>query len=161
MSYTLGQKMKMQILMSLVGGACIGSLLTFFTIQGADELIQPIIVATNPPKIHDKCHGDSIVDPFEEISGTIGEQVEVITNKELLEESFGVRKIDVSDSFERDACISDWYLGMQGIVMRLEIQTGHKFKPTAKVSAGPVEILEEQAAFMKDFLEETDRLYQK
>jgi hypothetical protein len=47
---------------------------------------------------------------------------------------------------------------MSSVVETLETQTGHKFKPVAKMSAGPVEILEEQAAFMKEFLAETERL---
>ena len=51
-----------------------------------------------------------------------------------------------------------WYMGMTSVVETLETQTGQKFKPVAKLSAGPLEILEEQAAFMKEFLAETMRL---
>jgi hypothetical protein len=70
----------------------------------------------------------------------------------------GEPPVDLQDPGQRDLLVSYWYLNMRPVVDSLEQHTGHKFKPVAKVDAGPVEILEEQAAFMKAFLEETERI---
>ena len=78
------------------------------------------------------------------------------------EDSFpGGPPVDLKDPSERDILVSYWYLNMRTVVESLERHTGHKFKPVAKVDAGPVEILEEQTAFMKAFLEETERIARK
>lgn len=76
------------------------------------------------------------------------------------EDSFpnGEPPVDLKDPSERDLLVSYWYQNMTTVVESLERHTGHKFKPVAKVDAGPVEILEEQTAFMKAFLEETERM---
>lgn len=70
----------------------------------------------------------------------------------------GEPPVDLKNPSQRDLLVSNWYLNMRPVVERLEQHTGHKFKPVAKVDAGPVEILEEQTAFMKAFLEETERI---
>ncbi|WP_193212109.1 hypothetical protein [Luteolibacter marinus] len=66
--------------------------------------------------------------------------------------------LDLKKPGQRDLLISYWYLNMRRVVDSLESHTGHRFKPVAKLDAGPVEILEEQAAFLKAFLEETERI---
>jgi hypothetical protein len=73
----------------------------------------------------------------------------------------GEPPVDLKDPGERDMLVSYWYQNMRTVVESLQRHTGHKFKPVAKVDAGPVEILEEQAAFMKAFLEETERIARK
>lgn len=70
----------------------------------------------------------------------------------------GEPPVDLKNPGQRDLLVSYWYLNMRPVVESLEQHTGHKFKPVAKVDAGPVEILEEQTAFMKAFLEETERI---
>lgn len=70
----------------------------------------------------------------------------------------GEQPVDLKIATQRDILVSYWYMNMWRVVDSLERHTGHKFKTVAKTKAGPVEILEEQAAFMKAFLEETDRL---
>ncbi|MCU0797204.1 MAG: hypothetical protein MUF31_14865 [Akkermansiaceae bacterium] len=72
------------------------------------------------------------------------------------------RPFDLTDRGQRDIVISHWYLDMGLLVDNLERNTGHKFeKQVGKVYAGPVEILEEQAAYMRRFLDETERMANK
>ena len=66
--------------------------------------------------------------------------------------------MNMKDPAQRDMCISFWYLDMAQVVENLELRTGHKFTPVAKVKASPIEILEEQLAFMKKFEIETEKL---
>lgn len=138
--------MKIQILVSLLFGAFIGSLATYFTTRGAGDNLHAVVTAKGAPSPPHKAGADSSSDQ----SASGGEE-------SPSDDSEGPR--DMSDPIQRDICISYWYFGMRRVVGNLEIQTGHKFKPVAKLSADPVEILEEQAAFMKTFLAETDRLY--
>lgn len=72
------------------------------------------------------------------------------------------RPFDLTDVGQRDIVISHWYLDMGHVVDNLEHNTGHKFeKQVGKVYAGPIEILEEQAAFIRRFLDETERIAKK
>lgn len=140
--------MKTHILVSLLTGAAIGFLVTFFTMRGEDYSLHA--VAKNPSSAPDNARGQGSTDPF--ASGN---------EKSSPDDSEGghLTKMDMSDPRQRDMCISYWYMGMFSVVEALETQTGHKFMPVHKLSAGPVEILEEQAAFMKTFLAETEKLY--
>jgi hypothetical protein len=70
----------------------------------------------------------------------------------------GEHRLDLKIVTERDLLVSFWYMNMGRVVDSLEWHTGHKFKTVAKTKAGPIEILEEQTAFMKAFLEETKRI---
>lgn len=76
--------------------------------------------------------------------------------------SHGYGQMDMTDPSDRDLCISFWYSDMRVVVENLELHTGHKFdKKLGKLYASPVEVLEEQIAFMEGFLAETKRIAEK
>jgi hypothetical protein len=141
--------MKMHILLATVVGAGVGSLATFVMMRDSDTIPQPILAVRDAPRSADGVDRDTSTDPFarsEEVKNTDDAS------------DYPIKQMDMTNPTERDICISFWYLGMSSVVDTLETQTGHKFKPVAKMSAGPVEILEEQAAYMREFLAETKRL---
>ena len=144
--------MKMHILLATVVGAGVGTFATFVMMRDWDTIPQPTVAVRDAPRSAEGVDRDTTTDPFERSE----------ESKNTEEESdYPIKQMDMTSPTERDMCISFWYLGMSSVVETLETQTGHKFKPVAKMSAGPVEILEEQAAFMREFLAETDRLYPK
>lgn len=141
--------MKIHILIAIMIGAGVGSLSTFVIMRGSDTISQPAVAVRDTPISASGIDRDSSTDPFE------GSE----ESKNTEESShYPIKQMDMTNPIQRDICISFWYMGMTSVVETLETQTGHKFKPVAKLSAGPVEILEEQAAFMKEFLAETKRL---
>ena len=144
--------MKMHILLATVVGAGVGSLATFVMMRGSDTIPQPAVAVRDVPRSADGVDRYTSTDPFE--------RSEEPKNADEASD-YPIKQMDMTSPTERDICISFWYLGMSSVVETLETQTGHKFKPVAKMSAGPVEILEEQAAFMREFLAETDRFYPK
>jgi hypothetical protein len=141
--------MKIHILLATVAGAGVGSLATFVMMRGSDTIPQPTAAVRDAPISTEGVSRDTSTDPFE--------RSEDSKNTEEASD-YPIKQMDMTSPTERDICISFWYLGMSSVVETLETQTGHKFKPVAKMSAGPVEILEEQAAFMREFLAETKRL---
>jgi hypothetical protein len=141
--------MKIHILLATVAGAGVGSLATFVMMRGSDTIPQPTAAVRDAPISTEGVGRDTSTDPFE--------MSEESKNTEEASD-YPIKQMDMTSPTERDMCISFWYLGMSSVVETLETQTGHKFKPVAKMSAGPVEILEEQAAFMREFLAETKRL---
>jgi hypothetical protein len=141
--------MRSHILLTIAIGAGIGSLATFLVMRDADTASHLTEVVTDSPRSAERADRDTSTDPFE-----TSEALEATEDAS----DYPIKLMDMTDPIQRDICISFWYLGMSSVVETLETQTGHKFKPVAKMSAGPVEILEEQAAFMKEFLAETERL---
>ena len=141
--------MKMHILLATSIGACVGSLVTFVMMRSSDTVSQPAVVVKDSFRSVDGVARYTSKDPFER-SGNPKNTKET--------SDYPIKKMDMTSPTERDICISFWYLGMSSVVETLETQTGHKFKPVAKLSAGPVEILEEQAAFMGEFQADTKRL---
>jgi hypothetical protein len=142
--------MKMHILIAAVVGASVGSLSTYVMMRRSDTIPQGNAAVRDALRTGDRADRDILTDPF-----AISEE-----SKDAESASdYPIKQMDMTSPTERDICISFWYLGMRSVVETLEIQTGHKFKPVAKMSAGPVEILEDQATFMKKFLAETERLY--
>ena len=141
--------MKMHILLATSISACVGSLATFVMMRSFDTISQPAVAVRDSPRTAEGVDRDTSKDPFE--------RSEEPKNTEGTTD-YPIRKMDMTSPTERDICISFWYLGMSSVVETLETQTGHKFKPVEKISAGPVEILEEQAAFMGEFQAETKRL---
>ena len=139
----------MHILLATPIGACVGSLATFVMMHSFDTISPPAVAVEDSPRSADGVDRYISKDPFE--------RSEKPKNTEETSD-YPVRKMDMTNPTERDICISFWYLGMSSVVETLETQTGHKFKPVAKLSAGPVEILEEQAAFMGEFQADTKRL---
>jgi hypothetical protein len=141
--------MNMHILIATAIGAGVGALSTFVVMRSSDTISQPAVVVRDSPRSADGVDRDTSTDPFEGIE----------KSKDAEEASdYPIEQMDMTNPVQRDICISFWYMGMTSVVETLETQTGHKFKPVAKLSAGPVEILEEQAAFMREFLAETRRL---
>ncbi|MDX1679885.1 MAG: hypothetical protein R3242_04045 [Akkermansiaceae bacterium] len=131
----------MQIPIALFAGACIGVIGTYFAMRDG-------VAATEPNPVHDAETPEG-TDPFE-----YGASTELSSGDRV-----GHGKMDMSDPLQRDICISLWYLEMSDLVDNLELRTGHKFeRQVGKVYAGPVEILEEQAAFMREFLAETESI---
>ncbi len=144
--------MKIHMLIAIAVGAGVGSLATFIMMRGSDIIPKPSEAVRDVLRSANGTDRDVSTDPFEksEMSKNTGEVSD-----------YPIKQMDMTSPTERDICISFWYLGISSVVEVLETQTGHKFKPIAKLSAGPVEILEEQAAFMREFLAETSRLYPK
>jgi hypothetical protein len=143
--------MKIQILLSLVGGACVGSVATFRAMRNSEPTSGTAVAAPTERLEHvgEEEGLDTFADPS---AGSI------VVDLDAGESPHGYTKMDMSNVFQRDACISVWYLDMNTVVDNLELHTGHKFeKQVGKVYASPVEILEEQAAFFKSFEEETRR----
>jgi hypothetical protein len=139
--------MNIKLSVAAVAGAFIGASTTFFTMKHAqsdlhhDELVQSLNVSAS--------ESPSESDPF-----TIHQD-----ENESTEHPHGFTKMDMSDTGQRDLCVSLWYCDMSTLVDNLELHTGHKFKKqVGKNYASPVEILEEQAAFFQRFQEETQRI---
>jgi hypothetical protein len=139
--------MKMQVPVSLIAGACIGAAATFLAMRAnkpaseaeALKLTETIALGESP--------WDE--DPF------AGYQSASESSGQPQDDT----KLDMSDPSQRDVCISMWYFDIWRVLDNLEQRTGHKFeKNVGKVHAGPVEILEEQTAFMRGFLDETERI---
>ena len=149
MLFDVLQKMRTHILLTFAVGAGVGGLSTFFVMRNADTPSPAAVALEDLPRSAGKADEAIPTDPFETREGS--------TTAEDSEDH-SAKQMDMTDPIQRDICISYWYLGMRSVVSALEIQSGHKFKPVAKLSAGPVEILEEQAAFMRGFLAETRRL---
>jgi hypothetical protein len=141
---TFGKEMKN--LVSLLVGVCFGSFATFMVMRGSHEKSQSQNTAAKEA---------GSVDPFSNGSdGDFGEHSE--------ERSIGDKKMDMNDPQQRDICISLWYMDMISVVDNLERRTGHIFdKELGKVYASPMEILQEQAVFMGNFHEESERLRTK
>lgn len=135
-----------------MAGAGVGSLATFLVMRDSGRASHAIVAVTDSPRSADKANGGASADPFEAT-----EEPEATEGAS----DYPIKQMDMSNPIQRDICISFWYMGMTSVVETLETQTGHKFKPVAKLSAGPVEILQEQAHFMKEFLAETERLANK
>lgn len=72
--------------------------------------------------------------------------------------SFGLRKMDPNDFFERSLIISNWQWDMHTLASSLEFHTGHQFKPAGKAHAKPTETLREHLEFMEEFEKESQRL---
>jgi len=143
--------MKTQVIIALIVGFCLGSLATFLVMNSVGVIPRPGVQLTNEPEAVERNDSEEAMDPF-----AFGSDLEI---KERTGHEIGDSKMDMSDVFQRDACISLWYLDMSMLVDNLEMRTGHKFeKQVGKVYAGPVEILEEQAEFMKKHLAETERI---
>jgi hypothetical protein len=141
--------MRSHFLLAFAVGAGVGVLSTFLVMRDANTVSPAAVAVGDSPRSAGRADEAISTDPVE----TSGESA---TAEDASD--YPTKQMDMKDPIQRDICISYWYLGMNSVVNTLEIQTGHKFKPVAKLSAGPVEILEEQAAFMRDFLEETRRL---
>ncbi len=141
--------MRSHILLAITVSAVVGSLATFLVMRDSNMASNATVAGTNPTRSADKADEDTSINPFE-----TSDEPEATENAS----DYPIKQMDMSVPIHRDICISYWYLGMSSVVETLETQTGHRFTPVAKMSAGPVEILEEQAAFMKEFLAETERL---
>ena len=143
-------EMKMKILLSTLTGACFGAIFTFFVMRD-DKPTSTGIAMKSAEKLEviDKF---DYSDPFAFDSST----------GETSGHPQGDTKMDMTDPTQRDICISLWYSDMNTVVDNLELHTGHKFsKEVGKIYASPEEILEEQAVFMKDFKDETERITSK
>ena len=64
---------------------------------------------------------------------------------------------DMKDPVQRDLCIAEWYMHQGGVVAALERETGHRFGPVYN-RRHPVEILQEQLDFMKEFMATTEKM---
>ena len=144
--------MKMQITLSLVGGTCVGAVATFCAMRNCEPISGAAFAA--PTERIENVREEEELELFADPSGG-----PFAVGLDAGESSHGYTKMDMSNVFQRDACISFWYLDMNTVVDNLELHTGHKFeKKVGKVYASPVEILEEQAAYLKSFEEETRRI---
>lgn len=151
--------MKMQIPLSLIGGACVGAVATFSAMRNREPASGVAVVAPTerPEHVGEEDESNAFEDPFADPSE--GSFAVDLDSGEASAHPHGDTKMDMSNVFQRDLCISFWYMDMNTVVDRLELHTGHKFeKQVGKVYASPVEILEEQAAFLKSFEEETRRI---
>lgn len=137
----------MKIPVSLIAGACIGAAATFLAMRASKPASEADTLIPDPPITRSES----------------SEEDDLFADDHDRSESFGhphgYTKMDMSDPLQRDLCISFWYLDMSTVVDNLELHTGHRFeKQVGKIYAGPAEILEEQAAFMRSFLDETKRI---
>jgi hypothetical protein len=64
---------------------------------------------------------------------------------------------DPTDLTQRDMVIAMWYSNEDRTVKYLQKNTGHKFAPVSN-QRSPVEVLEEQLVFWKEYLAESKRL---
>ncbi len=154
--------MKPGFLVALLSGALIGSGLTYLVLRSANaEHEKPQTHTETAHSEPDKAPAGRSGDPFEEADeASSGESADPFAGKDRSAHGYG--RMNMKSPFERDICISFWYHDMSTVVDSLELHTGHKFKrQVGKLYAGPVEILEEQIAFMKEFLAETERLREK
>lgn len=148
---SFSEKMKTQVIIALIVGSCLGSLATYFAVNPARDIPRSGLQVANQPERAELDESGNVIDPFAEGSD--------VGDSDTTGHQIGDSKMDMSDVFQRDACISLWYSDMTMLVDNLEMRTGHKFeKQVGKVYAGPVEILEEQAEFMRRYLAETERI---
>ncbi len=140
--------MKTVILISVLGGAVLGAGATYLLMRDAS----PALKAVQAPGQAQGEHTPEGDQPMED-------NVDPFASREI--NASGFPKMDMTNPTQRDLCISNWYFDMGTVVDNLEFHTGRKFLTVAKLHAGPVEILEEQIVFMKEFLAETERLSQR
>ena len=145
----------MQIPLSFVGGATVGAVVTFISMRNSEPTSGVVVAA--PAEHQEHTREEEALDPFAPPSE--GSLAVDLDSGEASVHRHGYTKMDMADVFQRDLCISFWYLDMNTVVDNLELHTGHKFETqVGKVYASPAEILEEQAAFLKDFEQETRRI---
>ena len=143
--------MQTRLIIALIVGSCLGSLATYFAVNPARDIQRSGLQVTNRPETTEIDESEDAIHPFAEGSD--------VGDRDTTGYHIGDSKMDMSNVFQRDACISLWYMDMSILVDNLEMRTGHKFeKQVGKVHAGPVEILEEQAEFMRRYLAETERI---
>lgn len=147
--------MKIQILLSFVAGACAGAVVTFISMRSIEPIAGVAVPA--PAERQEQVREEESQDPFEDPSGDL--LAADLDSGEAFVDRHGYKKMDMSDVFQRDLCISFWYANMTTVVDDLELHTGHKFeKQVGKAYASPSEILKEQAAFLESFERETRRI---
>ena len=154
----------------LLIGALLGSGITYYIFQGDD----PIEKSTYQPyhtenQSSSQVMEDSSSDPFgggsneddsHMLGGVEGSPWNTYDPSQNGGKSnHGYGQMNMGIRFERDIAISMWYFDQGLLSDNLQVHTGHRFKKqVGKLYAGPVEILEEQLAFMKEFLAESERL---
>ena len=139
----------MKTFVSIVIGVFVGVFLTYFMMRQPNDNPRGDSQSPSLPDISEPLVEDSSRDPFP-FFGDL---------PSATEHTLEYTDLDMNDPTQRDMFVSLWYLDMQQVVDAIEKRTGHKFtKEVAKVAANPVEILEEQAAFMKDFQSKTERI---
>ncbi len=138
-------------MIALIVGFSLGSIATYLAVNPVRDIQLSGLQVTNQPKTTELNESEGATDPFTE-----GSDVE---NRDTTENQIGDSQMDMSAVFQRDLCISLWYMDMSMLAHNLEMRTGHKFeKQVGKIHARPVEILEEHTEFMRRYLAETERI---
>lgn len=138
-------------MIALIVGFSLGSVATYLAVNPVRDIQLSGLQVTNQPKTTELDESEGATDPFTEGSD--------VKNRDATGHQIGDSQMDMSDAFQRDLCISLWYMDMSMLVHNLEMRTGHKFeKQVGKIYARPVEILAEQAEFMRRYLTETERI---
>jgi len=147
-------------ILSILIGVVMGSSITYFAVK--PEVVESETIVTSredeQPSLSEVSIDDSD-DPFGDGDGDFSQGEEQPDDFNHGRKAHGYGHMNMKDQFERDLCISFWYMDMFTVVKNFELHTGHRFsKKLGKMYASPVEILEEQLAFMKVYFAESDRM---
>ena len=150
----------MRNIIYLLLGLIIGSASTYFLIDS-----QP-----SKPIVGTDYNGDGYIEPSElpvghpnsPFSGSSDDYTEEdsIADMERSMSSGQEYVGDMNNLGDRDVSIAVWYANQAKVVGDLEAYTGHKFKPVWN-RRHPLEILEEQTSFMKEFFAKSKKLEQE
>jgi hypothetical protein len=132
--------MKLQVILSFAAGLAIGVGACYWTCQ-----VWVPKEAGRPSAAHD----DPGLDPFSPAQATIDTGSEAKSAAETRDE-YGLLLKDPDDLVQRDMCIAMWYAYESATIDALGRHTGQRFGPVYNVRS-PVEILEEELQFMKEF----------
>ena len=141
---TFCKEMKTTIIASALIGSLIGSSITFVFLDRADEPKSGGVDSAESLGKPDAKQTAEPVDPFAE-------------SAEEPDDYYRLLLTDPTDLTQRDVCIALWYVHQHQVVDLLSVNTGHEFSPVG-VGRSPVETLEEQLAFWREFQAESARL---
>ena len=133
--------MKISIVASVFIGGLVGASVTYLVLDPASQPSDGVGGSTG---IDDSKPASETIDPFE------GSEDQPDDYNRLL-------LTDPTDLSQRDMCIALWYTYESATVDILGVTTGHKFGDVWN-RRSPVEILEEQLDFWRDFQAESARL---
>ncbi|MCP5537309.1 MAG: hypothetical protein H7A51_13895 [Akkermansiaceae bacterium] len=146
-------------ILSLLVGVLLGSGMTYFAVKSTDR--ENKVASTSAVDRRASDHDltvSSSEDPFGDGNSEPSSDADD-DDPFSARTAHGYGLMNMKDLSERALTISFWYHDQGTVVENLELHTGHKFnKKVGKIYASPIEILEEQLAFMKKFAAESDRI---
>ena len=141
---TFGKEMKTTIVASALFGSILGASSTYLVLGSGNDPIEKVVdrsgIDTNPDIRAESEDNDTFAD-----------------NEDDPDDHYRFLLTDPTDLTQRDICVALWYAYQNQTNDILAETTGHKFGLVGNRRT-PVEILEEQLAFWREFQAESTRL---